>query len=293
MLDNAGICHFGEDKQLMKAPMTDQDILAALREQRDKNPGLSQVIDLHMEIIAARSEIEVQPPTTVPGQKEVGRLLDERVPILHRYELEWDVQAFTALAARVCDIAARHRQELSPHLEEVRGLLFGAPERTMNVVAGYLTEGKVDLPAGPNETQELLSFVLIHALHPFLHAYAVALTPIMKDEQWYQRLCLVCGGEPDLGYLEKEVGGLRLLCSRCDTVWTYKRGECTFCGNSNNETFAYYLGDNEVYRLYLCDNCKRYLKVLDGRQISLEPVLPLQRIITIGMDISARQEGYR
>ena len=59
------------------------------------------------------------------------------------------------------------------------------------------------------------------------------------------------------------------------------------------ETFAYYLSDDEVYRLYLCNNCKRYLKVLDGRQISLEPVLPLQRIITIGMDISARQEGFR
>jgi FdhE protein len=277
----------------MKAPGKDQELLAALREQRGKNPELSQVIDLHTEIIAARSEIEVQPPDTVPGQQEVGRLLDERVPILRRYELEWDVEAFTALAMRVCDIGARHRQELAPQFEEVRGLLISDPEQTPNVVTRYLTEGKVDLPAGPSETQGLLSFVLIHSLHPFLQAYAAALTPLMKDEQWYQRLCPVCGGEPDFGYLEKEVGGLRLLCSRCDTVWTYKRGECTFCGNSEKETFAYYLGDDEVYRLYLCDKCKRYLKVLDGRQTSLEPALPVQRIITLGMDISARQEGYR
>ena len=48
-----------------------------------------------------------------------------------------------------------------------------------------------------------------------------------------------------------------------------------------------------MYRLYLCGNCKRYLKVLDGRQISFEPLLPLQRIITVGMDVSAREEGYR
>jgi len=277
----------------MKGPTTDQELLEALREQRDKDSGLSQVIDLHMEVIAARCEIEVQPLGAVPGQKEVGRLLDERVPILRCYELEWDMQAFTALGARVCDLGARERQELAPHFEEVRGLLLSDPERTLKVVARYLTEGKLDMPTGSNETQELLSFVLIHSLHPFLHAYAVVLTPSMKDELWYQRLCPLCGGEPDFGYLEKEVGGLRLLCSRCDTVWTYKRGECTFCGNSNKETFAYYIGDDEVYRLYLCDNCKRYLKVLDGRQISLEPVLPLQRIITIGMDISARQEGYR
>jgi FdhE protein len=72
----------------------------------------------------------------------------------------------------------------------------------------------------------------------------------------------------------------------------YRRGECTFCGNSEKDTFAYYLGDDEVYRLYVCDECKRYLKVLDGRETSGKPVLPVQRIITIGMDISARQAGY-
>jgi len=73
----------------MKSSTTDRELLKALREQRDKDPGLSPVIDLHMEIIAARSEIEVHPLGAVPGQKEVSALLDERVPILRRYELEW------------------------------------------------------------------------------------------------------------------------------------------------------------------------------------------------------------
>jgi FdhE protein len=277
----------------MKSAMTDRELLEALREERSREPALSTVIGLHEEVIAARSEVEVQPPSNVPGQQEVERLLDERVPILRRHSLEWDEQGFTALAARVCDIGARERPELALRFEEVRGLLLSDAERRRDVVTRYLMDGKVDPAQPPTETQELVSFVLIHALHPFLHTYAVVLTPYIKDELWYQPVCPVCGGEPDFGYLEKEVGGFRLLCSRCDTVWTYNRGECTFCGNSNKETFAYYLGDDDVYRLYLCDNCKRYLKVLDGRQISFEPLLPLRRIITVGMDISARQEGYQ
>jgi hypothetical protein len=277
----------------MKGPSSDQELLDALREERDKNPGLIEVIDQHMEIIAARSETGVQCPKAVPDQKEVGTLLYERVPILRRYELEWDSEVFRALAARVCDIAARHRQELALQFEEVRGFLLSHPGQTQIVVARYLTEGKVDWASGASDTQDLLSFVLNHSLHPFLHAHAAAITPMMRDEEWYERVCPVCAGEPDFGYLEKQVGGLRLLCSRCDTLWTYKRGECTFCGNANKESFAYYLGDDEVYRLYLCDNCQRYLKVLDGRQISFEPVLAVQRIITLGMDVSARQEGYR
>jgi FdhE protein len=135
--------------------------------------------------------------------------------------------------------------------------------------------------------------VLIHALHPFLQGFATVLAPLIEDERWYQRRCPVCHGEPDFGYLEEKVGGLRLLCSRCDVVWTYERGECTFCGNSDTDTFAYYLSDDDVYRLYVCDDCDRYLKVLDGRQTSLKSLLPIQRIMTVGMDISARQQGYR
>jgi FdhE protein len=277
----------------MKIPTNDQQILAALRVEREKNPGLRQVIDLHEEIIAVRCETEVQPPDSVPDQQEVGRLMGERVPILRRYELGWDAQAFTALFARVCEIGARHRQELASRFEEVRAIVLGDSAQTPYVVTRYLTEGNLDLPGESHETQELVSFALIHALHPFLYFYAAVLASLIEDEQWYQRSCPVCGGEPDFGYLEKEVGGLRLLCSRCDAVWTYKRGECTFCGNSKRETFAYYLSDDEAYRLYTCDKCRRYLRILDGRQISLEPMLPLQRIITLGMDISARQAGYR
>jgi len=277
----------------MKSAMTDRELLEALREERSRKPALSTVIGLHEEVIAARSEVEVRPPANVPGQQEVERLLDERVPILRRYDLEWDVEALAPLAARVCDIGVRRRQELAPQFEEARDLLLGDPKRTPNVVGRFVTEGRVDLPRAGDESRELLSFVLIHSLHPFMHAYAAALAPSMKDELWYQRSCPVCGGEPDFGYLEKEVGGLRLLCSRCDTLWTYQRGECVYCGNSQKETFAYYLSDDEAYRLYTCDECQRYLKVLDGRQVSLEPALPLQRIITYAMDISARQEGYR
>ena len=277
----------------MKAPTTDQELLAALREERSKSPALAETIDLHQEVIKARSEIDAGPPEVLPDQQEIARLLDQRAFLLQQWELEWDPEAFVPLATQICDIGARHRKELAPHFEEVRALLTGDPEQTLNIVDTYLREGRVDLPERPDETREVLSFVLIHSLYPFLRAHAAAFGPLLNDQRWYQRLCPVCGGGPDFGYLEEEVGGLRLLCSRCDHLWTYRRGECIFCANSDQATFAYYLSDDDEYRLYVCDKCKRYLKVLDGRQTSIKPVLPLQRIVTIGMDISARQEGYR
>jgi len=272
---------------------TDGELLAALDAAREKNPQLEQIIDLHRQVVEARSEVAVPQPELSADKAEVARLVDERTPMIRRWTLTWDVDDFTSLVTSICEIGARKRVELAPHFAEVRNLLTADPEQSERLVSSYLAEGAVDLPELPDETRGVLSFVLIHALHPFMIAYSSALASLIRDEQWYQRQCPVCGGEPDLGYLEKEVGGLRLLCSRCDTVWTYKRGECTFCGNSDRETFAYYLGEDEAYRLYVCDNCKRYLKVIDGRQVSAQPLLPLQRVLTVGMDVSARQEGYR
>ena len=277
----------------MEAITTDGELIAALEEERKKNPDLAQAIDLHHEVISTRGKVEAQATGVEPDAQEVATAIDQRVPLIDRWALGWDEDSVTRLGAQICDIVARHRQELAPQLEEIRSLLTEEPDQTQSIVTSYLREGKVDLPGHPDLDQELLSFVLVNALHPFLQAHAAVLIPLIKDEKWYQKVCPVCGGEPDFGYLEKEVGGLRLLCSRCDTLWTYKRGECTFCGNSDKDSFFYYLGDDEVFRLYLCDKCKRYLKVLDGRQTARKPLLPLQRIITLGMDLSARQEGYR
>jgi len=270
----------------------DEKLLSGLQEELQKRPELAETINLHQELIAARREVEPEVTHIRPDQREVDELLARRTALLRRWNLKWDEQSFIGLAAQVCDIGARHRKDLASQFAKVRSLLVDDPVQTRSIVTAYLAENKVEVNQLPEIDHELLSFVLNNALHPFLHAYAAVLTPLIEDEKWYQRLCPVCGGEPDFGYLEGSVGGLRLLCSRCDTVWMYKRGECTFCGNTDRDTFAYYLGDDEVYRLYVCGKCSRYLKVIDGRQTGSEPMLPLQRILTVGMDISARQEGY-
>lgn len=270
----------------------DQELLSALQQERQRSPELQEVIGLHQELINARAEVDPEGPHLKLVEHEVEDLMKRRVPLLQRWEPQWDEESFMRLCGQICDIGTRHRKELASQFEKIRSLLTDDVDQVHNVVTEYLGEAEVALPGRADIDEEVLYFVLNNALHPFLQSYAAILTPFIEGEKWYQRFCPVCGGEPDFGYLEEKVGGLHLLCSRCDTVWRYKRGECTFCGNSDRETFAYYVGDEEVYRLYVCEKCKRYLKVVDGRQTTRKPMLPLQRIITMGMDVSARQEGY-
>ena len=112
----------------------------------------------------------------------------------------------------------------------------------------------------------LLAFVMHNALHPFLRAQAESLGRFVDASSWYRGYCPICGGEPDMAALEKSGGRRRLLCSRCDAEWAYRRLGCPFCGNDEPKELAFFPSDDKVYRLAVCERCRRYLKTVDLRE---------------------------
>jgi FdhE protein len=68
--------------------------------------------------------------------------------------------------------------------------------------------------------------------------------------------------------------------------------QCPFCGNADHDQLAYFPSKDGVYRLYVCKACRRYLKTIDLRQAEGR-VLAVEPILTVSMDLSAREEGYR
>ena len=75
--------------------------------------------------------------------------------------------------------------------------------------------------------------------------------------------------------------------------WSFRRVGCPFCDNSDHKTLAYYPAADSPHRLYVCEKCNRYLKVVDLRQASMDTALPAQRVLTVGLDIAAREKGYQ
>jgi hypothetical protein len=131
------------------------------------------------------------------------------------------------------------------------------------------------------------------ALAPYLAWTAEQVLPHLDQEQWKRGHCPVCGGSPDLAFLDGEAGARRLACSRCNSQWRYARIGCPFCGANDPDQIVYYPSDDEVYRLYVCLACRRYLKTTDLRKAG-DPVLAqVERVATVAMDAAARQEGYR
>lgn len=129
-------------------------------------------------------------------------------------------------------------------------------------------------------------------LKPFLQARSKLLMPMVEQAIWRRRHCPVCGGKPDLGYLDREQGARWLVCSRCDGEWLFQRLECPYCGTQDQTKLAYLTDDAEQHRLYVCDACHRYIKVIDLRGVHSNVRLPLQRFLTLDMDLQAKMGSY-
>ena len=255
---------------------SDAELLALLLEERDRRPDLAETLDLHVALLAARAE--VAPRVPAGWVESVGDRLEADLPALDLHHVDCDWGGVARLAGKICEITARHRPDLAEPLARVAAC-FALPG------SGHPVADGVDGP--------LFNFVLNHALHPFVQAYAAEAAGPLGAQDWSAASCPVCGGSPDLAALEAESGERRLLCARCDHEWRYRRLGCPFCGNEGAATLGYFPAGRGGYRVSTCERCRRYLKTVDRREMWEDKPLALERILTVGLDMAAARQGYR
>lgn len=141
--------------------------------------------------------------------------------------------------------------------------------------------------------EALLRNVFHSTIKPFLVKEALEIAGLVDQERWRRGYCPVCGGHADFGYLQKDVGTRYLICSRCDTEWLFQRLQCPFCECNEQGKLPYFTDDKGLYRLYVCEQCHCYLKVLDLRQAPEGTLLPLERLLTLDIDRQAQEKGYQ
>jgi len=198
-------------------------------------------------------------------------------------------------ADRFAELAAAIAQELESGGWQSEGEESAPPTPLPAEAGGWLVLAQARFDTGQN-AQAVVTLAEIAAdmaLMPYLTWAADQVLPHLNPEGWKHGHCPVCGGLPDLAFLDGEAGARRLACSRCNSQWPYARIGCPFCGQSDPEQIAYYPSDDEVYRLYVCQACRRYLKTKDLRRAGGPVLVQVERITTVAMDAAARQAGYR
>jgi formate dehydrogenase maturation protein FdhE len=68
--------------------------------------------------------------------------------------------------------------------------------------------------------------------------------------------------------------------------------ECPYCRTQKQDALIFLTDEEELYRLYACEQCKCYLKAIDLRKAKTEILLPLERLYTIDIDAQAIERGY-
>ena len=273
---------------------TEGKALKKLAELDREEGGLPLLLRFYRDLLLVQREARRQVETTLPAPAGldaagVREQLRQGVPLLCFEDLDGYIETLQPVFASVREVFHAY-PGLFGHLAD--GPADGHALNAEMVKAWF--EGKPMPPSALNGASEAtLRSMIQFTLKPLLAACAEALAPRIDPEQWRRRCCPVCGGAPDMAYLDTERGARWLLCSRCDFNWLFHRLQCPHCGTEDQSALAFFTDEKGLYRLHVCERCKCYLKTIDLRKTDDEVLLPLERLLTADMDRQALEEGYR
>ena len=274
---------------------TNKKILERLDEEKRKRGLSPRFLDFYQRLFRIQSEAERRIGIVKPrlNRAAINERLDKGLPLVSFAELALDWSLLKDIFAEVTATFSDYPDlfgELPKNLREPRS----HPSLPKKVARAWFERAKLPSTITVDDVNEYLLFeAIIHAtLRPFLVSHSKALLNFITQERWRRQYCPICGGKPDFAFLDKEHGARWLLCSRCDTEWLFQRLQCPCCGSQNQNDLTYFTDEEGLYRLYVCEQCKQYLKTIDLRQAKEEVMMPLERLFTLGIDIQAREYGY-
>ncbi len=271
-------------------------VLVQIRELKNTRPELGSLLDCCAAILQAQRETRASFHPDFDGLDiDVCRArASDGAPLLRSGDIKIDWGLFDGLLDRIGQIILQ-RAETPNSLGSWLSMRRNRKEWADAFLKGLMEDRDLLDQAAERVgiRRNVLAFLACQTYAPFLEAYAEGLTETVDDSAWLRGYCPICGGDPLMGRLEKETGKRRLQCHLCRTEWTFKRLECPFCGNSDQQTLRFFCDqENPAYRVEVCDLCKRYLKTVDAREMENERSLFAVDLATLHLDLVAEREGF-
>jgi FdhE protein len=255
--------------------------LRAYADQSDLKPFLlflAGVTDAQASIVPSL------PPVTPPDADALARAHDTTMPPIDRAAIEPDA-AFDATLDALFDAATRIEQpdEARAALQRLVSdrALRDACART--VLAGERPE------SGLAEHAYVAAAVQVHMARLAATLDAKTLVPVGVGA------CPSCGGPPVSSTVVgwKEADGARYCtCALCATMWNVVRVKCTLCDSTKGITYMGVEGGTDTVKAETCDECGRYVKILQGQKDMLVDAVA-DDVGSLGLDMLMQGTSYK
>lgn len=265
---------------------------------REKRPAYRQILDFYEGIWEAQNGIKATlniPPIEI--EENLKKIKFRKgFPLLNKEDFHVDVSAAKKVFEATLQLGEKSPSRLREEMERIKQTILHKTLDIETMLSGYLDEKFLQDTANNLEIDyPILSFLVRTGVEPSIRANTAHFkeSPITIDV-WSNGYCPICGSAPCMALFRKDGGKRYVLCSFGGYEWQIQRLTCPFCGNKDHKTLRYFFAEgNEGYRVDLCDQCHQYIKTVDSRNLGYEPVLALEDLVTLHLDILASQQGFQ
>ena len=270
-----------------------------LKQLRQERSELEEILAFYDKVLAAQQQ--TQQETAVPEidlpEERLRLKVEEGFPLIDHGDFQVDRDSFRELFRKICHLS----MEENPVLAAAgKTLLEAMDSGTLDLVklttAVLQNDTKAieaiakDLDVGTPVVQALTKL----SLQPSLLASVQAVAQRAAIDEWHHGYCPVCGGPPAMAALVGEEGKREVICSFCGHFWQLPRLMCPFCSTEKQEDLRYFHGEgDDLYRVYVCEQCRGYLKVMDTREGGDARTLAVDDVASGHLDLLAEEEGYQ
>ncbi len=290
-----------------KSTKKKRDVQAGLLSMRKRMPALENIFDAFGPLLSAQEKAEellvkwdsfIIPEVYAPRfEQGVPLLAEMELPDLGEYYREIFKLMASAVAEGMPAMADKSRAvcAVAEDTENLTDLAKALWEEDQELLFSLAEEWNAD--------EQMLAFVGILSLKPFMLRMEGEAAEKIVNMQWLKGYCPVCGTFPDLALLKKSGddnaylkshGAQRWLhCSGCGHEWRFKRNKCAWCENEDHEKMRYFQSQERANeRVYVCDSCKHYSVSIDTRELVEDPDPRVAPLGLVYLDIRAQEEDF-
>jgi FdhE protein len=261
-------------------------------------PAYREILNFYKEVFRVQEEslkdIQLPPIIIEPDLLKIKQ--KNELPLIDPSEFLIDLNVATQTFADICDLAKNLAPGLSSNAEFLKQSLSEEAfdlESLFTAILNNHNNALHDLSQLLDVPLNELSLFGYLSIAPSIRVCAQQLELYLAGAPELQKgYCPICGNSPDMAVLNQE-GVQHLHCSFCRHEWKAERMGCIFCRNNQKDMQHYFYNEEEKeYRVKVCDHCRRFIKIVDLRQMDRQFFPNLEMIATLHLDMQAKEKGY-